>query len=128
MQEMQEIEEFSLFQFDVDNASTIERSVSLLLSKLPTHPSWVLNYVYQSPQSTITRDFIYAFINLATVEDIPRLKDFLTASAVPFIRHFDAAPEIANALIEWYQHEEHEEPHEEHEEPQEQWQSFIQGE
>jgi hypothetical protein len=114
------MKEFSLFQFEVDNASTVERSVSLLLAKLPTNPTWVLNYICMSQPSTIANEFLCTFVNRATTEDIPMLKDLLNISPGLFsYRLFLASPtpEITNALIEWQQ-----------ERKEELWQSFAQDE
>ncbi len=103
---MEEDNKFLLFQFEVDNIATVERGVALLLSRLPTHPSWVLTYLRLSPQSTVAREFLYTFVRQATAKDVPLLRNVLAAAAIPFsLRLLLASPaaEIAAVLIEWYQ-------------------------
>lgn len=103
---MVDSEDFLMFQFEVDNAATIERGVALLLSKLPTHLPWILTYLYISPHNTVAREFVHAFVRRAGPQDIPLLRDVLAAAGIPFTLRLLLAspcPEISAILVEWYQ-------------------------
>ncbi len=98
--------DFSLFQFEVDNANTVERGVALLTAKLSTHPSWVFQYLFMSQQSTVAKEFLYTFVCHATPQDIPMLRNLLEAlPGCLTMRLFMASPypEITQVLVEWQQ-------------------------
>ncbi len=68
-------ESFSMFQFAVDNAASVERSVALLLAELPTHPDWILQYFTETRHSLIAYGFF-----VETEADLVLFRQLLQAS------------------------------------------------
>jgi len=76
-------ESYSLFQFAVDNASSVERSVSLLYSHLLTHPDWILEYLHTTSHGGILYGFLLESMrSLETESDLAQFRDFLHASRI----------------------------------------------
>ncbi len=74
-------ESFSMFQFAVDNAASVERSVALLVAELPTHPDWILQYFTETRHSLIAYGFFVEHMRLLETEaDLALFRQFLQAS------------------------------------------------
>jgi hypothetical protein len=89
---------FAFFQFAVDNAASIERSVALLLSELPTHSDWILEYLANTSHTLILFGFFREYIPHADPE---QFRTFLQASRVCPDRLLEAAcdrPDILEIL------------------------------
>jgi hypothetical protein len=74
-------ESFSMFQFAVDNAASVERSVALLVAELPTHTDWILQYFTETRHSLIAYGFFVEHMRLLETEaDLALFRQFLQAS------------------------------------------------
>ena len=77
------MDSYSLFQFAVDNASSVEGSVRVLIAQLPTHPDWVLEYLGTTSHAGISFGFLLEVIrSVETEEDLEIFRDFLQTSRV----------------------------------------------
>jgi hypothetical protein len=92
--------EYLLFQFEVDNAATLERSVFLLLSALPTHPDWVRTYLVMTTHPNLRAAFFDTYIPRCEEPDV--LRDFLPATQYsPSLWNLaEATSEIQEVLLE----------------------------
>lgn len=76
-------ESFLLFQFAVDNAASIERSVAVLIAELLLQPDWILEYLATTSHSHILYGFLLACIlHINTASDLHQFRDFLHVSRV----------------------------------------------
>lgn len=77
-------DDYCMFQFMVDNAASIERSVALLLAELPTHPLWVRYYLSITPNNNIQFSFFQRLLYTMPLPPTPtalhRLRDLLQVS------------------------------------------------
>ncbi len=62
---------YSMFQFEVDNASSIERSVALLLTQLHCYPAWVRHYLAITPNTNIQHTFFHQFVKSISIPPKP---------------------------------------------------------
>lgn len=77
------MDSFALFQFAVDNASSVERSVALLNAQLPTHTDWVREYLSTTSHAGILFGFLLECMKrVGTEADLEIFRDFLQASRV----------------------------------------------
>jgi hypothetical protein len=77
------MESYSLFQFAVDNASSVERSVALLVNQLPTHPDWVIQYFRETRHSLISFGFFVEYMrSMETEADLERFRELLHAAEI----------------------------------------------
>jgi hypothetical protein len=69
---------YDLMQFDVDNAISIERSVSILLSHIPNNSTWVKQYLGVTYHKNIIYTFFCEYLNsIETISDLELLREFL---------------------------------------------------
>jgi hypothetical protein len=82
--------DFLLFQFDVDNANTLERSVSLLLAAMPQRTDWVLAYLQQTAHPFIVNEFLEAYAETDPVQFPHFLHLFKTTDTIEpkMARHY----------------------------------------
>jgi hypothetical protein len=77
------MESYSLFQFAVDNASSVERSVALLLNQHPTQPDWVLQYFRETRHSLISFGFFVEYMrSVETEADLEQFQTLLQAAEI----------------------------------------------
>ncbi len=77
------MDSYSLFQFAVDNAASVERSVALLLAELPTHPDWILQYFTETRHSLIAFGFFVEYMrSMETEADLERFRELLHAAEI----------------------------------------------
>jgi hypothetical protein len=101
------MESYSLFQFAVDNASSVERSVALLLNQLPTQPEWVLQYFRETRHPLISFGFFVKYMrSMETEADLEQFQTLLQAAEIVPDRWLLKAacnsrcPKILEALLE----------------------------
>jgi hypothetical protein len=101
------MESYSLFQFVVDNASSVERSVALLVNQLPTHPDWILQYFRETRHPLISFGFFVKYMrSMETEADLEQFQTLLQAAEIVPDRWLLKAacdsrcPKILEALLE----------------------------
>ncbi len=73
--------DFLLFQFKVDNATSIERAVALLMEQYAGgHPDWVSRYLHQTPNIVLHHHFFSSFIAEREEVDLLELRHLLRVS------------------------------------------------
>ena len=70
--------DFLQFQFLVDNASSIERSVALLYAQYPQRSEWILQYVHETHQPLLHNQLVLRFVKAEI--DICFLRELLWAT------------------------------------------------
>ncbi len=77
--------DFPLFQFNVDNATSVERAVALLMEQYgpqqrPRQPDWVSRYLHQTPNIVLHHHFFSSFISEREEVDLLELRHLLRVS------------------------------------------------
>jgi hypothetical protein len=82
--------DFPLFQFNVDNATSVERAVALLMEQYALQPQplrqqqrqpdWVSRYLHQTPNIVLHHHFFSSFISEREEVDLLELRHLLRVS------------------------------------------------